>query len=155
MSMEEVRKSTGSFSGIVGYVDSVGSVKGFGISGQEAYDAFASVADKMPDFTIFGINLAETPTIDTPSLLWLVPVLTFVAYFASMKIQRKFSYQPTTGNAEQDAQTGCSNKTMDIMMPMMSVWISFIVPAAIGVYWIFKSLIGTVKQYLQTAYQEL
>ena len=55
------------FSGIVGYVDSVGSVKGFGISGQETYDAFASVADKMPDFTVFGLNLAETPSIDTPS----------------------------------------------------------------------------------------
>ena len=136
------------FSGIVGYVDSVGSVKGFGISGQETYDAFAAVADKMPDFTVFGINLAETPTIETPSLLWLIPVLTFLAYFGSMKINRKFTYQPTTGNAEQDAQTGCSNKTMDIMMPMMSVWISFIVPAAIGVYWIFKSLIGTVKQII-------
>jgi YidC/Oxa1 family membrane protein insertase len=35
---------------------------------------------------------------------------------------------------------------MDIMMPMMSVWISFMVPAAIGVYWIFKSIIGMVKQ---------
>ena len=136
------------FSGIVGYVDSVGSVKGFGISGQETYDAFAAVADKMPDFTVFGINLAETPTIETPSLLWLIPVLTFLAYFGSTKINRKFTYQPTTGNAEQDAQTGCSNKTMDIMMPMMSVWISFIVPAAIGVYWIFKSLIGTVKQII-------
>jgi hypothetical protein len=34
------------------------------------------------------------------------------------------------------------------MMPMMSVWISFIVPAAIGVYWIFKSLIGMVKQII-------
>ena len=45
------------FSGIVGYVDSVGSVKGFGISGQETYDAFAAVADKMPDFTVFGILL--------------------------------------------------------------------------------------------------
>ena len=138
------------FSGLVGYVDSVGSVKGFEITGQEAYDAFAAVVDKMPDFTVFGLNLAETPTIDKPSLLWLIPVLTFAAYFCSMKITRKFSYQPTTGNPEQDAQTGCSNKTMDIMMPMMSVWISFMVPAAIGVYWIFKSIIGIAKQIVMS-----
>ena len=39
---------------------------------------------------------------------------------------------------------------MDIMMPMMSVWISFIVPAAIGVYWIFKSLLGSVKQIIMS-----
>jgi YidC/Oxa1 family membrane protein insertase len=134
------------FSGIVGYVDSVGSIKGFGISGQEAYDAFVAVADRMPDFNFFGLNLAETPSIQEPSWLLIVPVLTFLAYFGSMKINRKFTYQPTTGNPEQDAQAGCSNKTMDIMMPMMSVWISTVVPAAIGVYWIFKSLIGTVKQ---------
>ncbi len=136
------------FSGLVSYVDSVGAVKGFGISGQEAYDAFVAVADKMPDFNVFGLNLAETPSFDNPSLLWLIPVITFAAYFCSMKITRKFSYQPTTGNPEQDAQTGCSNKTMDIMMPMMSVWISFMVPAAIGVYWIFKSIIGMVKQII-------
>ena len=136
------------FSGLVDYVDSVGSVKGFEISGQEAYDAFAAVVDKMPDFTVFGLNLAETPSIDKPGLLWLIPVLTFAAYFVSMKVTRKFSYQPTTGNPEQDAQTGCSNKTMDIMMPMMSVWISFMVPAAIGVYWIFKSIIGMGKQII-------
>ncbi len=136
------------FSGIVGYVDSVGSVKGFGISGQEAYDAFASVADKMPDFTVFGLNLAETPSIQNPSWLLIVPVLTFLVYFGTMKLNRKFTYQPTTGDAQQDAQTGCSNKTMDIMMPLMSVWISTIVPAAIGVYWIFKSIIGSVKQII-------
>ena len=102
----------------------------------------------MPDFNFFGLNLAETPSIQEPSWLLIVPVLTFLAYFGSMKINRKFTYQPTTGNPEQDAQAGCSNKTMDIMMPMMSVWISFVVPAAIGVYWIFKSLIGTVKQII-------
>ena len=134
------------FSGLVEYVDSVGAVKNFGIAGKDAYDAFVAVADKMPDFNVFGLNLAETPSFDNPSLLWLIPVITFAAYFFSMKITRKFTYQPTTGNPEQDAQTGCSNKTMDIMMPMMSVWISFMVPAAIGVYWIFKSIIGMVKQ---------
>lgn len=138
------------FSGIVDYVNSVGSVKGFNISGEETYDAFLAVADKMPDFRVFGLNLAEVPSLDTPSWLWLVPVLTFLVYFASMKLQRKFTYQATTGDAQTDAQTGCSNNTMDIMMPLMSVWISFIVPAAIGVYWIFKSLLGTVKQFIMS-----
>ena len=138
------------FSGLVGYVDSVGSVKGFNITGQEAYDAFAAVADKMPDFNVFGLNLGSTPTLNTPSWLWLIPVLTFLVYFGTMKLNRKFTYQPTTGDAQQDAQAGCSNKTMDIMMPMMSVWISFMVPAAIGVYWIFKSIIGSVKQIVMS-----
>jgi YidC/Oxa1 family membrane protein insertase len=37
---------------------------------------------------------------------------------------------------------------MDFMMPLMSVWICFMVPAAIGIYWIFKSIIGVGKQAL-------
>jgi YidC/Oxa1 family membrane protein insertase len=37
---------------------------------------------------------------------------------------------------------------MDWMMPLFSVYIAFVVPAAIGVYWIFKSLLGIVKQAL-------
>ena len=37
---------------------------------------------------------------------------------------------------------------MDIMMPLFSVYITFFVPAAMGVYWIFKSLVGIVKQWI-------
>ena len=138
------------FSGVVEYANSVGSTKGFNISGQEAYDAFLAVADKMPDFNMLGLNLAETPSFSNPSWLLIVPILTFLVYFASMKLNRLFTYQPTTGDAQQDAQTGCSNKTMDIMMPLMSVWISTVVPAAIGVYWIFKSILGTLKQFIMS-----
>ena len=138
------------FSGVVEYANSVGSTKGFAVSGQETYDAFLAIADKMPDFNFFGLNLAETPSFSNPSWLLIVPVLTFLAYFGSMKLNRKFTYQPTTGDAAQDAQAGCSNKTMDIMMPLMSVWISTVVPAAIGVYWIFKSILGTVKQFIMS-----
>ena len=35
-------------------------------------------------------------------------------------------------------------------MPIMSVVITFTVPAAIGVYWIFKSIITTIKQFILT-----
>ena len=98
----------------------------------------------MPDFSLFGLNMGLTPTITKPSILWLIPVLTFVAYFASMKLNRKFSYQP----AVQDAQMGCSNNMMDFTMPLMSVYITFITPAAVGIYWIFKCIIGVLKQFI-------
>ena len=98
----------------------------------------------MPDFSLFGLNMGLTPTITKPSILWLIPVLTFVVYFASMKLNRKFMYQP----AVQDPQMGCSNNMMDITMPLMSVYITFITPAAVGIYWIFKCIIGVVKQFI-------
>ncbi len=120
------------------------------LDGEAIYGEFVSIADKMPDFTVFGINLGATPSLDEFSILWLIPVLTFLVYFATMKLNRKFTYQPTTGDATQDAQVGCSNNTMDVVMPLMSTWIAFIVPAAIGVYWIFKSLIGSLKQFIMS-----
>lgn len=98
----------------------------------------------IPNFNLFGGNMGLIPDIKHPSLLWLVPVLTFVFYFASMKLTRKLTYQP----AVVDQQTGCSNNIMDIMMPLMSVYITFIVPAAVGIYWIFKSIITTGRQFI-------
>ena len=108
-------------------------------------DAVTAKFAGLPDFTLFGgaINLGYTPTLAWNWLL-LVPVLTFVVYFSTMKITRLFTYQP----AIQDEQAGCSMKIMDWIMPLMSLFISFRVPAAIGVYWIFKSIVGTVKQFV-------
>lgn len=104
-----------------------------------------------PNFSLFGQNMGLVPGFHKPYVLLVVPVLTFVIYFLSMKINRKLTYQPVT----VDQQTGCSNNMMDIGMPLMSVYISFIVPAAVGIYWIFKSIIGTLKQFLLQKFMPL
>ena len=105
----------------------------------------SSVAD-IPNLTMFGgaIDLGGTPAFTAFNWLLLIPVLTFVSYFVSMKVNRKLMYQP----AQNDPAMGCSNKVMDFAMPLMSVFITFGVPAALGVYWIFKCLIGMLKQFL-------
>ena len=111
-----------------------------------AYNELAQNFDNLPNFNVLGINLGLTPNIAEFNWLLVVPVLTFVVYFFSMKLSRKFSYQPNM--AADDRQAACSNKMMDFMMPGMSLFISFSVPAAVGVYWIFKSILGTVKQFV-------
>lgn len=105
----------------------------------------------IPNFNLFGGNMGLTPSIIFNSQYfkaywWLlfVPVLTFVFYFGSMKLTRRLTFQPTA----VDQQTGCSNNIMDIAMPLMSVYIAFIVPAAVGIYWIFKSIITTARQFI-------
>lgn len=103
------------------------------------------------NFNIGPINMGYTPGFAPadPMLYWLlaIPVLTFVVYFFSSKITRKFTYQPTQSEAN-NPQAGCSNKMMDWMMPLMSVWMTFIVPAAVGIYWMFKSVLNVVKQII-------
>lgn len=109
----------------------------------ECADQLANVS--IPNFRFLGMNTGLVPTQDWWPLV-LVPILTFGFYFASMKLNRKFSYQPAM--AAQNQQMGCSNNMMDITMPLMSVYIAFITPAAIGIYWIFKCVISTLKQFI-------
>ncbi len=115
-------------------------------NGEELAAEITDIAGNLPNFDLFGVNAGLTPAFQKPYILLLIPVLTFVAYFFSMKLTRKLSYQPNMG--QTDAQMGCSNNMMDIMMPLMSVYITFITPAAVGIYWIFKSIITTVKQLI-------
>ncbi len=114
-------------------------------NGSECYEWLVEIQDKIPSFSMGRLNFGLTPNFGTFNWLWLIPIITFGVYFGSMKVTRKFTYQATTAN---DAQMGCSNNIMDITMPLMSVYISFIVPATISVYWIFKSILTTLKQFI-------
>jgi len=114
------------------------------------------VYNNMPNlnvFNIFDLSLMPKDCMNADALTsiagWLVlliPVFTFIAYFASMKINRKLMYQPM--NDANQAQMGCSTKVMDIVMPLFSVFLAFTYPAALGLYWIFKCLLGILKQFI-------
>jgi len=119
-----------------------------GFDGAAIYEELSNVFSQgAPNFMLFGLDLGATPSFDQFGWLWLIPALTFVVYYGSMKLNRKLTYQPTTAN---DPQVGCSNNIMDISMPIMSVFFTFMVPATIGVYWIFKSILSTLKQFIMT-----
>ena len=115
-------------------------------SAVEGFTEHITSVEDLPSLSMFGgaIDLGATPAFTNFNWLLLVPVLTFVAYFLSMKVNRKLMYQP----AQNDAAMGCSNKVMDYAMPLMSVFITFGVPAALGVYWIFKCIVGMLKQVI-------
>lgn len=105
-----------------------------------------NMTSRIPDFHLFNINMGLTPKLfQKPYILMLIPVLTFVVYWASGKITRKFTFQPMQTQGNDPAQ-GCSNTMMNVMMPAMSAFFTIYVPAAVGLYWMFKSILGTVKQ---------
>ncbi len=143
------------FSGLVEFVDggtveAIESLKGNGAAYFEELEGAFSKG--LPNLQALGMNLGKAP-IDVFSnhssigewLLILVPVLTFVVYFLSSKLTRKFSYQAPTA---ADADMGCSYKIMDIVMPAMSTYFAFIVPAAVGTYWMFRSVVGTIERFI-------
>lgn len=109
------------------------------------------------DFSFLGLNLGEQPQwnfmfktdwsdyhIWLPALgLFLIPFISALLSWASMKISS--ASQPQT-----DAQAAASMKSMNIMMPLMSVWICFVMPAAMGVYWIANSVFGMARDFILT-----
>lgn len=110
-------------------------------------------ADALPNFYAFGshVDLSVTPDImnwSWPAVLYLlIPVITFVALFFSMKINRKLTgvaTQPVEGAPD----VGAANKIMDLVMPVMSTVFTFMFPALLGIYWIFNNLLGTVQQLI-------
>lgn len=132
-----------------GFFDQIGNY----CSNPEAVMAkIEEVTSNAPNFNIGPFNMGYIPSFNpSESLYWwflLIPVLTFVVYFTTTKLQRKFTYQPTQ-NAD-DRQQACSNNMMDIMMPLMSVYFTFVMPAAIAVYWMFKSVLGFGKQVIMS-----
>lgn len=93
-------------------------------------------------FNIFGLDLSVAPTMAF-NVYIIIPILTFVFAFFSTRIIRKFTYQP-----EQNEQMQRSMGMMDWTMPLLSVWISFSVPAAIAIYWIIQNILSAVQQVL-------
>ncbi len=136
----------------------IGLLSGGGLGAFEGIQNFAYFSNgsqiwesinglQTPNFNIFGLNFGYNPGLERPWLL-LVPVLTFVVYFFSMRLSRKFSYQAMQQGDANDRQVACSNTMMDVSMPAMSTFFAFMVPAIIGVYWMFRSVVGTAKQFI-------
>ena len=118
-------------------------------NGEEVFNAVASIKEGIPNFNIAGINFGMIPSFNDFGWLLLVPVLTFAVYFLSSKITRKLmNTQPKATSEIERKQMACSNVMMDVMMPAMSTYFTFVVPAIVGVYWIFRCLLNMLKQFI-------
>ncbi len=107
------------------------------------------VMESIPDLEIFsGFDLGTTPSFDLlkdesggKKMLLLVPVLTLVTSYFGQALTRKFTYQP-----EQSAEMKSQMRMMNIFMPLFSLYISFMVPAAVGIYWMMSNILSPVQQ---------
>ena len=90
-------------------------------------------------FKLFGMNLLDAPnTHGIFSLYILFPVLCFVTSFGTSFVTMRMN------GASLKGQQGCMN-SMFLMMPIMSAWIAYTVPSAMGLYWIYSSIIGFIS----------
>ncbi len=95
------------------------------------------------DFNFFGLDLSQIPSIKHPSLLWIIPVLSGVTAYLSSFIMQKMQNNPAAANNP-------TNKSLTIMMPLMSLYFGFILPGSIGIYWIFNNIFTCVQEIVLT-----
>ncbi len=104
-----------------------------------------ALADVLPKMSFFGADLTMKPYFW--SILLLIPVLNFAFGVLTMKLSKKLN-----GNmAQMTAQTQdqkVSGGIMEWMMPVVSLWFAFILPSALGVYWIYQSVLGIVQMLI-------
>lgn len=117
-------------------------------------------------FSFLGINLAEIPsfsfwTWENPTWnqigLFLIPLVSGGLQMLSMFVSQKMNNKVATNeDGEQDAEAAKAaaqtNTTMMLMMPIMSLWIGYSMPAAISIYWIAQALFGAVQDYFLTVH---
>lgn len=100
-------------------------------------------SDKLPNFEFFGESLLDLPQSRGFSLLLLIPLLVFISQFGSTKISRMFMTQQLDVNGNPIG----GGLFMEVGLPLMSAVFAYLsFSAAIGVYWIWR----TVIQILQT-----
>lgn len=99
------------------------------------------------NYNFLGLDLTATPWeyVKSFTFTWAVigvilfPILAGLSQFVFSKLTMKT--QP-----QADAAGGASMKSMMYMMPLMSVYIAFFMPAALGVYWIAQSVFSLIQE---------
>lgn len=112
---------------------------------------------KSMNFSFLGIDLAVDPSFDFwnwTTHTWsqwggfVLPILSGAFNIVSMLVSQKLNNSVITNEkGEKDENAAKNNKSMGAMMyvmPLISVWIGFSMPAAITVYWIAQSVFSTI-----------
>ena len=138
---------------------------------------WASLADKFPSLSndinttltqlneynnFLGLNMANSPSFTmkdafaTGSYLLvvgalLIPVLSALTQWINTKLMPQASNNGNSGNDTADAMAQ-SMKTMNVMMPIMSAFFCFTLPAGMGLYWIAGSVVRSIQQIVINKY---
>ena len=114
---------------------------------REAYiSSFGLGYDSIPNFTLMGVNLADTPSLKNFSILCIIPILAALGQWFTMWLTRKLN-----GNNQlqaADAQTQASMKMMDFMFPALTLYMAFNFSGMLGLYWTIQSLLGLLQSLI-------
>ena len=118
------------------------------------------------NFDFLGINLGAIPnwkfwaweTYSWANIgAFLIPVISTASQFLQMWISQKTNESVITNDkgvkdeeAAKNSQAAQQNKSMLMMMPLMTLWIGFTVSAGLSVYWFIGGLVRMISDPIMT-----
>ncbi len=125
----------------------------YGIENAMKTEYSADVLDTLPAFDfIMGYSFLDIPWdfLDDGFVailvMFAIPLLVFLSSYFGGVFSRKFSAVPQT-NADGTPAPG-TGKFMTWGMPAISTYFSMTFPLAIGAYWIFRTILQAIQQYI-------
>jgi YidC/Oxa1 family membrane protein insertase len=100
----------------------------------------------LPNPSLFGIDLSATPSFANFGWLLLIPLFTFITSYLTMFLSKRLN--PSMQNITQSREQKTSMIIMELMMPLMSLFIAFRVPGALGLYWIYQSILSVAQMFI-------
>lgn len=121
-----------------------------------------SQIEKYNSFLVKGFSLANSPssvinaffksgnagkiTVAMLIIAIAIPVLSAVTQWVNVMLMPK--QETGNGNGDMADTMASSMKTMNMIMPLMSAFFCYTLPAGLGLYWISGSLVRSVQQVL-------
>lgn len=136
----------------------------------ESHNITAGLADisKYNSFLIEGFNLANSPssvistffnknaagnvTLLMAILAISIPVLSAITQWINVLLMPKQENNTKKGEAEDTMAS--SMKTMNMVMPIMSAFFCYTLPAGLGLYWISGSVVRSIQQVVINKYMD-
>ncbi|MBQ4381834.1 MAG: membrane protein insertase YidC [Oscillospiraceae bacterium] len=123
----------------------------------EHFSSFSGISDKLVaiDYKFLGLDLGETPNFRVWEYtsenmaanlgLLLVPIIAAALSYAVTAVSQKL-------NPPADPQAAATTSSMNLMMPIMTLVFCFMMPAALGIYWIMGSILSIIQEIVLTNY---
>ncbi len=146
--------------GAVKQIELISLIKEYSVAGAgylesvyAGFDAFKAVPlsetiAALPNFNLWGLNLALTPTFSPISWLVVIPIIAAGFQWFTMFLTRKLQGNSQMAAGGNDAQAQMSLKMMDLVMPLMTLFIAFGFSAMLGLYWIYQSILGIIQMLI-------
>ena len=131
-------------------IHAVSIIRSYGLEGK--LEEFLGNGRALPNMYLFGwdkIDLGEFPKFAGIFsdiglfILFLIPFLAAGVQWLTVFLGRKFNGNPQAATA--DAQGKGSMIIMDLMMPAMTLFFAFKMPAIMGIYWVFQSVLSIAQ----------